>query len=331
MFMAEKCDLCGDCFVKCQWIDVDRSQSILWMKEIIAQKNSAVLKKCLTCYACNEYCTRGANPFDQIATLQDKYHTLFPKEIVEEMEQKYIFSGEIKNQPSADRIMSVCVFGKSDPHLIQGELYNLPQVSGKPYFCWIMFSHMGAESVQKRHAQKFVDRLAGTGAKEIVCFHDDCYSMLAKIAPDYGITVPFRPIHLSEYLLECLKAKKDKIKPLNIDIAYNRPCASRYTPEKEHFIDEIFELAGVNRVKRIYDRENALCCASSKLALGKGDPKPDQEKNFNDAKNAGAKAMVCLCPICMHSFSNTAVEMQMPLIFLGDIARMALGELACSL
>ncbi len=331
MFIAEKCDLCGDCFVKCQWMDVDRTQSVLWIKELIAGKNSKILEKCLTCYACNEYCTRGANPFDQIAILQEKYHTLFPEETIAMMEQKYVFSKEIKNQPSADRIMSVCVFGKSDAHLIQGELYNLPQVSGKPYFCWIMFSHMGGASVQKRHAQKFVDRLAGTGAKEIVCFHDDCYSMLAKIAPDYGIHVPFRPIHLSEYLVECLKANKDKITPLNIDIAYNRPCASRFTPEKEHFIDELFELTGVNRVKRVYDRENALCCAGSKLLLGKGDPKPDQEKNFNDAKDAGAKAMVCLCPICMHSFSVTAAEMKMPLIFLGDIARMALGELECSL
>ncbi len=329
MFIAEKCDLCGDCFVECQWIDVDREQSILWMDEIIAGKNSDVLEKCLTCYACNEYCTRGANPFDLIAELQDQYQTLVPKEAAETMEQNYIFSGELNKQPPADRIMSICVFGKTDAHLIQGDLYNLPQVSGKPYFCWVMFSHMGAESIQKKHAQEFVDRLAETGAKEIVCFHDDCYSMLAKIAPDYGVDIPFRPIHLSEYLVEYLKENRDRIKPLNIDIAYNRPCASRYTPDKEHFIDEIFELTGVNRVKRVYDRENALCCAGSKMMLGKGDPKPDQEKNFNDAKDAGAKAMVCLCPVCMHSFSLTATEMQMPLIFLGDIVRMALGELDC--
>jgi Fe-S oxidoreductase len=299
------------------------------MKEIIAQKDSAVLKKCLTCYACNEFCTRGANPFDQIAVLQDRYHTLFSRNAIAQLEQKYVFSGEIKNPPSADRILSVCVFEKSDSQLIQGELYHLPRVSGKPYFCWIMFSHLGGESVQKRHAQEFVDRLAKTGATEIVCFHDDCYSMLAKIAPDYGITVPFRPIHLSEYLLECLNKRKDRINPLQIDIAYNRPCASRYTPEKEHFIDEIFKLTGVHRVKRTYDRENALCCAGSKLLLGKGDPIPDQKKNFEDARHAGAKAMVCLCPVCMHSFSNTAAEMGMPLIFLGDIARMALGELPC--
>jgi Fe-S oxidoreductase len=165
-----------------------------------------------------------------------------------------------------------------------------------------------------------------TGAKEIVCFHDDCYAMLARLAPDYGIKVPFRPVHLSEYLVEYLRASKDRIKPLNIDIAYQRPCASRHTPEKEHFVDQLFELVGARRVERTYDREKALCCAGAKLLLGIGDPRADQEKNILDAKNAGAKAVVCLCPMCMRSLSGTANEHDVPLIFIGDIARMALGE-----
>jgi hypothetical protein len=42
----------------------------------------------------------------------------------------------------------------------------------------VLFSHTGAPSIQERHAQEFVDRLAMTGAKEVVCFHDDCYTML---------------------------------------------------------------------------------------------------------------------------------------------------------
>jgi Fe-S oxidoreductase len=151
--------------------------------------------------------------------------------------------------------------------------------------------------------------------------------MLARLAIDYGIQVPFRPVHLSEYLVEYLAANKNRIKALNIDVAYQRPCASRHTPEKEHFIDELFELVGVRRVERVYDREKALCCAGAKLMLGVGDPAPDQEKNLIDAKEAGAKAMVCLCPMCMHSLSGTADRHGIPLVFIGDIARMALGEI----
>ena len=328
MFKSDLCTLCGDCLVECPWIHADRDEAVGWIKQMIEGRRTPVLEKCITCYACNELCPEGANPFDLIAELQERYHSLVTRDTVEKTESRYIFSGELKITQHADRILSTCVFGKSDANLIQGEIYDIPQVGGKPYFCWVLFSHMCAESVQQRHAREFVERLASTGAKQIVCFHDDCYAMLAKIAPGYGIEVPFQPVHLSEYLVGHLKANKSRIQRLDIDIAYQRPCASRYTPEKEHFIDEFFELAGARRVDRHYDRQRALCCAGTKFALGIGDPKPDQEKNILDAKEAGARAMVCLCPMCIRSLTGVAATHGMPLVFFGDIARMALGEIA---
>jgi hypothetical protein len=58
-----------------------------------------------------------------------------------------------------------------------------------------------------------------------------------------------------------------------------------------------------------------------------GDPKPDQVKNILDAKENGAQALACLCPVCIHSLTGTAKEYDLPIVFLGDIARMALGEI----
>jgi len=330
MFKRELCDLCGDCLVECQWMEVERGQAAAWMKAMIAGDKAPALDQCITCYACNETCPRGANPFDLIAELQEKYHSLSSAESALANEQRYAFTKELTDVPRAERVMSVCVFGKTDAELMQGELYDLPLVSGKPYFCWVLFSHLGAESIQKKHAREVVDRLARTGAKEVVCFHDDCYALLARLAPDYGIDVPFRPVHLAEHLVEHLKANRARIKPLNLDLAYQRPCASRHTPEKEHYIDELFELVGARRVKRGFDREKALCCAGIKLMLGKGDPRPDQERNILDAKKAGAQAMVCLCPMCMHSLAAVAKDHGLPLIFIGDLARMAIGAIASS-
>jgi Fe-S oxidoreductase len=327
MFKHELCDLCGDCLVQCQWMEVERNQAVAWMTAMIAGDKAPALDQCITCYACNETCPNGANPFDLIAELQEKYRSLSSAESAAAQEQRYVFTKELGDVPRAERIMSVCVFGKSDAGLIQGEFYDLPQVGGKPYFCWVLFSHLGAESIQRRHAQELVDRLARTGAKEVVCFHDDCYALLVRLAPDYGIEVPFRPVHLAEHLVERLRADRARIKPLGLDLAYQRPCASRHTPEKEHFIDELFALAGARRVEREHDRERALCCAGIKLMLGQGDPRPDQERNILDAKRAGAQAMVCLCPMCMHSLAGVAQEHDLPLIFIGDLARMAIGEI----
>jgi len=38
--------------------------------------------------------------------------------------------------------------------------------------------------------------------------------------------------------------------------------------------------------------------------------------------------MVCLCPMCLDGLAAVAGAHQLPLIFLGDIARMALGEIS---
>ncbi|MDM7999170.1 MAG: 4Fe-4S dicluster domain-containing protein [Dehalococcoidia bacterium] len=328
MFKADLCDLCGDCLVKCPWIKVDKPQAVEWMKAMMAGQQTSVLRRCITCFACNEICPTKANPFDLIARLQEQYDVFNSKEIAKLEEANYAFTKTLTKYPSSERIMTACLFQKTHPHLMQGQLYDLPRVSGKPYFCWLLFGHWGVESIQKKHAREMVDRLALTGAKEVICFHDDCYAMLATLAPGYGIEVPFRPVHLSEYLLSRLQQHRDRIKPLNISVAYQRPCASRLTPVKEHFVDELFELAGVTRVRRTYDRDGALCCANIKLLLGDGDPRPDQEKNILDAKQSGAQAMVCLCPMCLDGLAAVASVHGLPLIFLGDIARMALGEIA---
>jgi Fe-S oxidoreductase len=327
MFKPDLCTLCGDCLAECPWMKVEREQAVEWWRQMMDGRQTPVLGRCITCYACNEICPEKANPFDLIAELQEKHKVLLSRETIDQTEVRYLFSGDLQDLPKADRVLSICVFGKTDAHLIQGDLYDLPQVSGKPFFCWVLFSHMCAESVQRKHARELVDRLAATGAKEIVCFHDDCYAMLAKLAPDYGIEVPFRPVHLSEHLVRRLRANRERLRPLHIEVAYQRPCASRHTPEKEPFIDELFELAGVRRVERTYDRRGAMCCGGVKLFLGIGDPKPDQERNLLDAKQAGARAMVCLCPMCIRSLAGAAAGQGMPLIFLGDIARMALGEI----
>ncbi|MGB9498452.1 MAG: hypothetical protein ACKVE4_01605 [Dissulfuribacterales bacterium] len=80
-------------------------------------------------------------------------------------------------------------------------------------------------------------------------------------------------------------------------------------------------------MERTFDRENAKCCAAVKLLLNAGDPKPDVIENVLDAKNAGAEAIVCLCPMCINSLENAAGEHNLPLIFIGDLARMALGKI----
>ncbi len=327
MFRPDLCKLCGLCLVKCQWMDVERNQAIEWRKAMMNGQKTPVLDHCLTCFACKEYCPNGANPCDQNMELQEKFHTLEQEEIIRSAEARYLFEGELRDVPKADRVMNVCSYKKSNPELFESELYDIPTVGGKPYLCWAEFPHMGGKSVREKHLQILVDRLAMTGAKEVVCFHADCYSAFASIAPEMGINVPFRPVHLAEYLSGYLNANKNRIKSLNLEVAYQRPCTSRHTSDKEHLIDEFFEHVGVKRVKREYEGKNALCCTSLKFLHNKEGAKSDRERNILDAKKAGAKLMIYFCPICHDMLTDVSVEYSLPLIFLGDLARASLGEI----
>lgn len=327
MFHADRCNFCGNCLTKCQWMSVERKEAIAWQKAMVAGEHSPALEKCITCYACNERCPKKANPFDLHAELQERFRSKVSEDTVNATEAIYAFTGEVKNIPRAGRIMNACSYDKSEAGLLQGALYNLPRTGGKPFFCWDFFWHMGAGSVSKKHTQTFVDRLAQTGAEEVVCFHIGCYMTLVKTAPEINIKVPFRPIHFAEYLVEYLRAHRKSIKPLNLKIAYQRPCTSRLIPDKEYLIDDVFGLTGVERVERKYDREGALCCSAPKLLYNMGDGRVEREKNIFDAQDSGAQALVYLCFVCRNSLTETANEHSLPMIFLGDIVRMALGEI----
>jgi Fe-S oxidoreductase len=213
-----------------------------------------------------------------------------------------------------------------------GVFEALPLLKGKHYFCNVLFAHMGNETIMKERLQTMVDNLAKSGAKEVVFVHDDCYAVLKGIAPEYGVKLPFRPVHLFEYLRDYLKEHKNEVRKLNMKVAYQRPCASRYSAEKDPFLDEIFEMIGVERVPRQYDGINALCCGietagpNLKLFSRGKNFEPFRVMNVKDAKDSGAEAMVYLCAMCFASLNKKVREAGMANYMISDICRLALGE-----
>ena len=114
MFKQDLCNRCGDCLSGCQWVDIDSKTAVEWMEKMIQGKHSPILDKCITCYACNELCPEDAYPFDLIASLQEKYHTLFPQDKIEAREKRFVYTGDVL-PTKVDRIISLCVFKESDP------------------------------------------------------------------------------------------------------------------------------------------------------------------------------------------------------------------------
>jgi len=330
MWDASKCDLCGDCLVKCLYVDYDRDKAAAEIKALMDGKEAEILRKCITCCACREFCPTDADPYDLILRAQEKYDA-FPIEPKDRavMDMAFQVPGEIIEGDPAKPALSLCVMERQIPEgALDGQLFEgMSLVKGGDFFCLIGYVHSGQESPIEKGARKFIDNLASLN-KDILFLHDDCYAMVHAKIKDYGITVPFKYMHIFEYLRNYLRDHQSSITKLNMKIAYQQPCASRYTPEKNVYLDEILELVGVERPPRKYEREKALCCTAAIIRVFPELAQEIQAKNVDDAIECGADALITLCPMCDRVMRRPASARGLNKIYITDLCRMALGEKA---
>lgn len=328
MFIREKCDSCGECLLRCHFVEYDRERAVLEWEQLLSGESAPILSACATCAACNEICPRGANPFDLIVELQEQTGALGVSEQMREMFVAMCQAGNKVTPGDPSRpALSLCVVRRSFPHDVKGRPFaGMTLVRGEDYFCHLGWLHLGMASPLREGIAAFIKNLAALGHDQIVFVHDDCYTAATAVARDLGVEVPFRPVHVVEYLRDWLKEHTREVKPLGMQIAYQRPCASRWTPEKEPLVDEVFKLIGVERLPRKYDRENALCCAFPLMLTDPERAVRYKNLNIEDARAHGAEALATLCPLCYQSLAPVVSEHGLPAYTLIDLVRLALGE-----
>jgi len=145
-----------------------------------------------------------------------------------------------------------------------------------------------------------------------------------------GIDVPFRTVHFFEFLYNRLLELKDLIRPVNLRVAYQRPCSSRLSPDKHHFVYDIFKLIGAVAVPRKYVDENALCCGGAVEGQRReGSRKRAAELrrlNISDMKAGGTEVCVFNCPACYHTMGELLSQEGIRPVYMSDLCRLAIGE-----
>lgn len=325
------------CLTKCQYMDIDRETARREILKIARGEDSFVLHQCVTCYACEEYCPVHNHPFYLIVEKQEELNVPpLPRPLI----QRGINIGiPFRGEPDIEEIngpaLDMGVFSDL-MYLIQGKVFEgLPVISTDPrkmfhYFCQLMYLHFARSSVIKERLPGVIKTIAKHRVTEVVCFHDECYGTFSSYCPAVNIDVPFKPVHLFEYLYNRLNDLKEEIEPVKLKVAYQRPCSSRLSPDKHHFVQDIFDLIGAESVRRNYVEENALCCGgtiqgqkkegSRKLAADL------QKRNIEDMKNAGAEVCVFNCPACYQTLGQMVARNGMRPIFMSDLCRLAIGE-----
>ncbi|MFW9882250.1 MAG: heterodisulfide reductase-related iron-sulfur binding cluster [Candidatus Thorarchaeota archaeon] len=333
MFDKSHCSECEniDCLTRCQWMDIDKETARIEMEKMINGEDSFVLKQCVTCFACDEYCPYNSHPFDLKTELQEKFNSfnIDPK-LLNNMIKQFEPPKElrIKEIDPSKPVFHKCTFTSLNPEEMKGQMFeNLQYVSGRAFFCNLMYHHLARDSIIKQRLPIIMENIKKHGIKELICWHDECYGLWTSYCQRNNIEVPFKPIHLFEYIYNYLKEHESELAKLNMKIAYQRSCSNRFMPETDEWVDKICELIGVERIAREYDRENALCCAGAFAWIGKSDlTRPTQNKNVKDMVEHGAEACVYNCPMCKEVLGSKVDRKGLKNYLLSDLARMALGE-----
>ena len=339
LFNPESCAACEsiDCLTRCQHLEIEREVARAEIEKIIKNEASFVLHDCVTCYACEEYCPHGNHPFYLIVQKQEEHNICpLPDPLVKRGIQTAIpFRGEPVIEEIEGPALNMGVFSPLTERVRSKLFEGLTVMSADPrkmfhYFCQLMYLHFGNVSVINEGLEKTLNTIAKHKVKEIVHFHDECYGAYTSYAPAFGIDVPFKSIHLFEYLYHRLLELKDEIKPVGYKVAYQRPCSSRLSPDMHPYVSKIFELIGAEEVEREYVDENALCCGSTILGQKKEGRRQYceelQNKNIEDMKKAGAQVCVFNCPACMQTIAKKVSKNGIFPLFMSDLCRLAIGE-----
>ena len=335
MWDSSKCDLCGDCLVKCRYVDYDRERAVAEITLLMEGKEAEILNTCMTCIACNDYCPTGADPSDLIFKMQEKIGACPIVEagapVLDEMANGLEGQGEpgeiIMGDPDKPALsFDFFEFRQFPEGTLESMLFKgMTVVRGSEYNSLVGLVHMGGESFVEKYAQSVIDKLAGLG-KEIVYLHNEGFVLAHVKAKEYGIIVPFKYMHLFEYLRNYLRDHRSSITTLGKKVAYHANCATRWLPEQDALLDEIFELIGVERPPRQYERINAVCCTVPIIKTNRELAIDIQEKNVTDAIECGADALITICPICDAVLRRPTSQLGLPKIFITDLCRIALGE-----
>jgi Fe-S oxidoreductase len=331
-------DICArcetlDCLIRCQYMDLDLDSARKERQHILRGEDSRVLAECVTCYACEEYCPQGNHPFYLIVERQEQ-REVWPVPIPLTKQQIIMMAprGDIGPQKVQAPVVDLCYFPMLAGN-IQGKIFEgASTIVGSEVFCNIMWLHFAKNSVIRERVPRVISNiwnyyLKENGVDELICFHDECYGTYTQLAPAFGIEVPFKSIHLFEFLTKRLDELKDQISPLGLKVAYQRPCSNRLVPETQHWVDDIFLRIGVERVERKYDGENALCCGGILRAQQRDDQADDiQTRNLDDMVEAGANVCVFNCPFCLFTLGEAVAERGIMPMLMSDLCRSALGE-----
>jgi Fe-S oxidoreductase len=323
-FRAEDCDLCGDCLVRCPYINLTRAEAVDEMKRLIAgEPTRKVSKKCISCYACDAFCPRDCHPYELITrNWHERYRRRglpirasylmpasspnFRTDIVKNMTpwERGLLRKWRETPPEGEFVLYPGCNALTLPHLMDAPFLDGVTISGDfDLCCGEMYFRMGLFDVVERTAEKLTRyyRNKTIGTMLFIC--PAGLNMFRNVLPgQFGADLPFKTKYLGEYLWEKVEKGELEIrKQFNYSIAVHDSCHGRILGEEvmgaarklyEHMGLEMLEIAG--------NPSEGLCCG---MAAGCNRYRPDDMyfgavKELRAAQKTDADELATYCGGC---------------------------------
>ncbi len=338
-FREDLCDRCGTCFERCPVLELPEDEAKHEIDALILGDKDAslVLRRCVTCNACDFVCPKQAGPYGLILERHDETGRAHGLPYI----AKFIFPNEPENMWTTTRVL----MGKDELSLLDSWEQNLkkprkealltgfynnlmPYITQTSLLDELRPAIVGSDCMfgmgEDAYRIGFLDeaerlgtlakrKFSEMGIEKLYCFMVVEASMFTDVLPKkFGIDFDFEVELLDSWILGRLKSGKIKVKDtLGMKVTVHDNCCGRYMDGVlQDTTREIMGQIGCEIVEMQHIKDNALCCGwagTVPTLFGPTSGNPlhtllnllqSLYLRLQEAEATGAEALVVPCPGC---------------------------------
>lgn len=360
-FREDLCDRCGLCLHKCPVMHLPLDEAKAEVIRLIEGKDSKIaLYRCNTCFACNIYCPKDANPYQLILERWNDlyydrgapplYRFVCPTEtpniwqllniFLSSKERKWVTQWMNYEPKPEDIVLLIGNYTHLFPFIIGGSklldyfkpIDRIDQWEGGAYLY-----QGGYLDVVQKIAQRTKRDFDKWGVKNIVATLDAVEFIFNEVHPkEMGVHHDQNFLNFHQWLLDKINSKQIKLpNQLNLkvtvhDNCYSKALGGKYWEEPR----EILKKCGCEIIEMKHNRKDSLCCgfgAGASWVKNMSIPFDiisEGAKRFKEAEETGADALISYCGGCIYLLwaARELLRSKIDLYHIIEIARLAMGE-----
>lgn len=249
-----------------------------------------------------------------------------------------LLSGITKRNAEAELLyFPGCVITFKYPQIAYGTLkilsfagINFTLLGVEEWCCGNPFLFMGMMDKAKEFALHNVERIRAKGVKTVLTSCAGCYKVLSQEYPKILGEIPFKVVHITQFLDKLVKEGYIKLKRSKYaKVTYHDPCEiGRYAGIYEEPRNVIQSIPYLKLVEMEKNRENSWCCGGggSVNIVHTQSALSVSELRIKHAEETGAKTLVTACPSCVQMLELASKRTRSGITVM-DIASLVLESL----